>query len=51
VLVGIYLFFAVKPEAVKRAADEYSLRLLNAVEAIPPAKKARNKRQKPKQGF
>ncbi|SDR29396.1 hypothetical protein SAMN05519103_01791 [Rhizobiales bacterium GAS113] len=44
-LVGAYLLLAVTPNAVKRAADEYSKRLLNAVQAIPISKNVGPKRQ------
>jgi hypothetical protein len=35
-LVGAYLFFGVNAAAVKRAADEYAKRLLDAVQALSP---------------
>ena len=40
VVLGAYLLFGVTKQALKRAADEYSKRLLNAVQTIPlPDKK------------
>ena len=34
-LIGAYLWVVVTPAFVKRAADEYSIRLLNAVQSLP----------------
>lgn len=40
IIVGVYLIFGVTEAAVKRAADEYSKRLLDAAQAIPAPQKA-----------
>lgn len=45
IIVGAYLIFGVTKTAVKRAADEYSKRLLDAVQAIPASQKAASRKR------